>query len=501
MTSSRKNKINRIQNGERPRVLDLFAGAGGLSLGFQTAGFQITAGVEIDPRAAKTHAINLFSHLSEPLQSLHAQSRDINVIEPRDFLEEIGSKNPKDSIDVIIGGPPCQAYTRAGRAKLREIAKHPEAYLQDPRGNLYLHFLNYVRELQPVAILMENVPEALNYGGHNIAEEICEVLDELGYECGYSILNSSHYGVPQLRDRMFLLALAEEINNEIKFPVPTNWIEIPIGYHNGRKSFLKPLQLKIWENSTDTGAKYFKKPPQPNTELPPAITASEALIDLPPLKAMELYEKGFLDHNVQSMDRIFDYPENQEISNYGLLMRGWPGFESIEGINGHVIRRLPRDFRIFARMNSGDEYPQAQQHAISIFEEEILLRRANGEIIEEGSQTYEEIRKAFVPPYDPDKFPNRWRKLDPDQPSRTVMAHLSKDGYTHIHYDSDQARTISPREAARLQSFPDGFVFSNSMQSAMRQIGNAVPPLLGYHLAGNIMKSLGGQLHSLWKCS
>lgn len=142
-------------------------------------------------------------------------------------------------------------------------------------------------------------------------------------------------------------------------------------------------------------------------------------------------------------------------------------------------------------MNPGDEYPQALNHARAIFEEELQRRKDHGEVIETGTPVYNEMLSEYVPPYDPDKFPNKWRKLDPDQPSRTVMAHLSKDGYTHIHYDSDQARTISPREAARLQSFPDGFIFFDSMQSSMRQIGNAVPPLLGYHLACNIMKSLG----------
>ena len=83
-----------------------------------------------------------------------------------------------------------------------------------------------------------------------------------------------------------------------------------------------------------------------------------------------------------------------------------------------------------------------------------------------------------MPPYDPGKFPNKWRKMEADEPARTLMAHLGKDGYSHIHYDSAQARTISVREAARLQSFPDGFRFEGTMNPAFRQIGNAVPPLL-----------------------
>src|SRR5262249_56855384 len=94
-------------------------------------------------------------------------------------------------------------------------------------------------------------------------------------------------------------------------------------------------------------------------------------------------------------------------------------------------------------------------------------------------------------PYDDGKFPNKWRKMEPDLPARTLMAHLGKDSYSHIHYDSAQARTISVREAARLQSFPDGFVFCGAMNAAFRQIGNAVPPLLARALAASIKATIG----------
>ena len=112
----------------------------------------------------------------------------------------------------------------------------------------------------------------------------------------------------------------------------------------------------------------------------------------------------------------------------------------------------------------------------------------------------EELRAQIVPPYDAGKFPNKWRKMEPDAPARTLMAHLGKDSYSHIHYDSSQARTISVREAARLQSFPDGFRFCGSMNSGFRQIGNAVPPLLAYALARHLRGLLGlGQLPDLRK--
>ncbi len=93
-------------------------------------------------------------------------------------------------------------------------------------------------------------------------------------------------------------------------------------------------------------------------------------------------------------------------------------------------------------------------------------------------------------PYDPGKFPNKWWKLDPKRPSRTLTAHIGKDTYSHIHYDSRQARTISVREAARLQSFPDGFQFAGAMNAAFRQIGNAVPPLLSFAVAKQVRRQL-----------
>jgi DNA (cytosine-5)-methyltransferase 1 len=135
-------------------------------------------------------------------------------------------------------------------------------------------------------------------------------------------------------------------------------------------------------------------------------------------------------------------------------------------------------------MNPGDEYPEAHAHARALFKERLrALAKTTGHAIRPGTVKYKALHDATVPPYDPGKFPNKWRKMERNLPARTLMAHLGKDSYSHIHYDSNQARTISVREAARLQSFPDGFVFEGSMNPAFRQIGNAVPPLLARALA------------------
>jgi DNA (cytosine-5)-methyltransferase 1 len=159
----------------------------------------------------------------------------------------------------------------------------------------------------------------------------------------------------------------------------------------------------------------------------------------------------------------------------------------------HVIRFLPRDYQIFKVMKPGDQYPQAFNHANRLFADKIAQLESEGRTIKKGSAEYEEIKKSIVPPYDANKFPNKWRKMEPDLPARTLMAHIGKDTYSHIHYDSDQARTISVREAARLQSFPDGFLFCGSMNSAFRQIGNAVPPLMAKAIAGEMIRVLRGE--------
>jgi DNA (cytosine-5)-methyltransferase 1 len=191
------------------------------------------------------------------------------------------------------------------------------------------------------------------------------------------------------------------------------------------------------------------------------------------------------------MDERIPYDRRRKISAYAQLMRSWPGFEAPQdGLRDHVIRYLPRDYPLFARLNPGDQYPQAWQHAMNMFNEKLADLRKAGKHIAEGSPEYESLRRAIVPPYDASKFPNKWRKMWSDQPARTLMAHLGKDSYSHIHYDSEQARTISVREAARLQSFPDGFVFSGTMNPSFKQIGNAVPPLMARALAARIMETL-----------
>lgn len=473
--------MERVAQGDPIRVLDLFAGCGGFSLGFASASFKILGAIELDPLAARSHALNFCRGEDESVVSRHSLARDITVTEPEEVVDEFSSDATLDAVDVIIGGPPCQAFARVGRAKLREIASHPKAFLKDERSNLYLRFLHYIKRLQPLAIVLENVPDALNYGGHNIAEEICEALDDLGYVARYTLLNSVFYGVPQMRERMFLIAYTKELGVEVGFPAPSHWINLPRGYEGSRSVALKTVAPNLFKDSF-----YVPRPAAPRDVLP-AVTARDALRDLPRITR---HLNGGITRGARRFDVLTPYPNNSDISDYGRLMRDWPGFESRSGVFDHVIRSLPRDYKIFARMNPGDQYPEAFMHAEKLFQEHLLELGSNGSGIRPGTAIYRRLRAEFVPPYDSLKFPNKWRKMEADLPARTLMAHLGKDGYSHIHYDSEQARTISVREAARLQSFPDGFVFAGTMNPAFRQIGNAVPPLFAKALAGTVLNTL-----------
>lgn len=220
-----RQKIARLQAGGRPRVLDLFAGCGGLSLGFRAAGFEITAAIENDPEAVRSHALNFHG-----ADAVHAVPRDITRLTPQAFADELGLGKAAGAIDVLVGGPPCQAFARVGRPKLREILEHPRAFRHDPRAQLYVHYLEFVTAFQPLAILMENVPDVLNHGGQNIAEEVCEALSPAGYVCGYTLLNAAFYGVPQMRERMFLIAYHRDVAGQVMFPKPTHWVRLPPGY-------------------------------------------------------------------------------------------------------------------------------------------------------------------------------------------------------------------------------------------------------------------------------
>lgn len=453
----------------RMTVVDLFSGAGGFSLGFQRAGFEIAAAVDRDELSGQTFLQN-FSQL-QPEAPPSVFSGDAGDLSSFDF-------DQLDAPDVVIGGPPCQAYSRIGRGKLASLSD--AGFAEDPRNELYLSFVTAIRTWQPKAFVMENVPGMLSVEGRNVAEQVASDLAECGYSVRYAMLNAAWYGVPQLRERLFFVGYRLDLGTDPRFPNPEHRPEALAGYHHREGAI--PLSFDfIPDRRVYIDTRLAPRPP---------VSVEEALADLPEItEHLDPTNQG-----ARPQFRTIRRLERDPHSRYATTMRQWPGFPECKELDDHWTRRTPRDYVTFRRMKHGDRYPDAVRIAWAEADTALGRLKKSGIDVAPGSPAYQSVVREHVPPYGDawDRheagswnraFPDRWRKLIPDSPSWTVPAHLSKDSYSHIHYDSDQARMISVREAARLQSFPDGFGFAGNMGDCFRQIGNAVPPLLSLALA------------------
>ena len=472
-------KIDRLASGGGPRVLELCSGCGGMSLGLKAAGFELAAHVEMDAGANATHALNFASDDPE-LNIAWAKPRDMVACSLDELVKDFDLKDTAPrAFDVLAAGLPCQAFARIGRSKLRSVTGDDRAFKNDARASLYRRFLEIVETTRPLAIVVENVPDIMNFGGHNVPEEICQTLDGLGYISRYTLLNAAFYGVPQLRERLFLIAIDARFGVVPTFPQPTHTIELPRGYEGSRNVALKHVP---------TGESHFVPIPKPAAGLPPAVTVEEALSDLP------FISDHLRDMSVIRRRKVADplpYREKVDPSSYAIAMKNWPGFTTAGPTNGHVVRLTARDFPIFGAMPRGADYPVALSVAQRLLEDKLAdVEFTEGARPDPRSAKYKRMVAQTVPPYDVSKFPNKWWKLDPSAPSRTLTAHLGKDTYSHIHYDGHQKRMISVREAARLQSFPDGFRFAGAMNASFKQIGNAVPPLLAQAVASQLGRTL-----------
>jgi DNA (cytosine-5)-methyltransferase 1 len=234
------------------------------------------------------------------------------------------------------------SFSRIGRVKLRAVRQNPEAFRVDERSSLYLHYLEYVEFFRPLAVIMENVTDIMNYGGKNVAEEIAISLEGLGYRCRYTMLNTVHYGIPQLRLRFYLIALLDGLQIEPCFPVPTHVLEnMPPGYESARHVALSTIQPDLFTKTR------YVAPLQPSSDsLAKAVVVSDALTDLPPLRA---HLRGQVRGGVRKFNKLARYIDG-EPSVYAREMREWPDYASNEGVVDHVIRYLPRDYPIFRLM-------------------------------------------------------------------------------------------------------------------------------------------------------
>lgn len=445
------------KNENLPGVIDLFCGCGGLAAGFQKAGFRILAGMDINQQAVQTASYNLHWRYGEESCYECLDITETDTGEYRDLTAEDGC--------IVIGGPPCQAYSLAGRAKLRSLGKEREN-INDKRGYLYQDFLRFATELNASAVIMENVPESTNYGGKNVPEEVCIVLEENGFLARWTLLNAADYGVPQKRERVFVIAVKRNLADHIVLPMPTHCS--------------KDTDSLNFSGRIKTFAQYehFAVPNKADESLPRWNTVKDAISDLPVLFTNPR-QKYSLGRIVQTSPY-----SSEPTEEYQQLMRSWYG-KTLTKVTGNIFRKTLRDFPIFERMEQGDDYSKASEIA-----DQILAEKSEelGISEETSPEEYKKLKKSIVPPYDRNNFLYKWTKLSENEPSHTLVAHLSVDTYSHIH--PTEPRGISVREAARLQSFPDDFLFQTTMGDAYKQIGNAVPPLVALALAKALKETL-----------
>jgi DNA (cytosine-5)-methyltransferase 1 len=370
----------------KPVVLDLFCGAGGLSLGFEMAGYRIGLGIEKEPLPFQTHCYNFGDHCY--LGNIR------EITSPKHFIQEYGL----EQIDVIIGGPPCQGFSRVGRGKIRSLRMDP-TYIHDPRNQYYREFIRFVEVLRPFYFVMENVPDMRYYrdGEELLLEKALALFrDELGYTVDTQLLHADHYGVPQTRRRLFLVG--NRLGQKINWPKKTHEND----------------PINVWE----------------------------AICDLP-----------IISHGHRIDEK--PYEPRCTLTSYQQLMRE----DACNILYNHQTRRHnEQDLAAFAQMPEGGKYVDLPER----------FKR-----------------------YRDDIFKDKYRKLYRNRPSWTIEAHIGKDTYRYIYpslnEEPEPPRTISVREAARLQSFPDRFRFLGPFTKQFYQLGNAVPPLLAKAVAEAIL--------------
>lgn len=391
------------------RVLDTFAGAGGFSLGFQLAGAHVVGAIEHDSWACETFQFN--HPEAEVLQG------DITAISDEEIVRRFGSLKP----DVVLGGPPCQGFS---------ICNRNNGDPKDPRNSLFEEFIRVGRLLQPKVMIMENVPNLIKARAESkerVIDIICAELQKLGYLVDYRILEATHYGVPQIRKRLLVVASKEKLTD--LFPAQTHTIS-------------------EYPDLIDSG---LKRCP----------TLWDAISDLPEIEAREGEEES----------EYTKAPSN-EFQRY---LRG----QSKKLFNHKAMNHSKRLVERFASMRWGDSTSDVPDHLRP-------LKRNSTEFSEKA--------------YDQNN-----RRMHPDRPCHTIAASFYAN-FVHPYKN----RNFTAREGARIQTFPDWYVFKGKptvvshklLQREGRheekhlcqynQIGNAVPPLLGKAIAENLIKQLQG---------
>ncbi len=359
-------------------AIDLFCGAGGLSEGFRQAGFQVLVGNDIDQAAGATFSAN------------HPEAKfilgPISEIKSRTLMKTAGVK--KGELTCLIGGPPCQAFS---------VYNHQRG-MHDERSQLFKEYLRIVKDLMPEWIVMENVTGILSVGGGAAVTEICNGLQEIGYNVEFRTLKAEEFGVPQERRRVFF------VGNRLGKPI-------------------------FWPTQTH------------GEGLLPFVTIKDAICDLPELKNGE--------SNISA-----EYGSHPT-SEYQTMLRG----NSQIALNHAAPKLGALNLERMKHISPGGSW-----------------RDIPVNLLPEG------MKKAKRSDHTKRYGRMKWNGL-----SCTVLTKCDVHWGAFIH--PEQNRSITVREAARLQSFPDSFEFLGSRTEQYVQVGNAVPPLLGYCMAKAVLQA------------
>jgi DNA (cytosine-5)-methyltransferase 1 len=411
----------RLRQDLRPKVLDLFAGAGGFSEGFIAAGCNMVAHIEMDKDACDTIRTRIMYHNLKGLGKLDEYEKyllgdlereklmekynlhddfnsvirtEINQNNYLDLIMDVGKRLGGKQLDIIIGGPPCQAYSHIGRSSDK---KH---MIRDTRKHLYKYYIEFLKAFRPKIFVFENVPGLLSAGKGIYLKKMRQLMKEAGYNTDYKILNAADFGVPQERKRVIIIGW----NGSSKMETFPEFQKVQRNY--GVADFLKDLP-KINSGEGVKTQKYFS-----GNKL--------------------LYKLGIINSWVRILTDHISRPQ----------------------------RRIDLEIYKIASEN-----------------------KKNGKDIR-----YNELPSRLKTHKNQTDFLDRFKVVDKNSlSSHTVIAHIAKDGHYYIHPDSEQNRSLTVREAARLQTFPDDFKFEGSRTSQFRQIGNAVPPMLSKIIAKKII--------------
>jgi DNA (cytosine-5)-methyltransferase 1 len=398
------------------KFIDLFAGAGGLTEGFQRVGFEPIAHVEVDKWACRTletragyyyleakgKITNYLDYISGkiyradfladvPDEILNSVINvDISESSLDSIFDRIDSRMDSSKVDVIIGGPPCQAYSLVGRSR------DPRRMKGDKRNFLYKFYAEFLKKYRPKFFIFENVTGLLSAGDYFMQMVKLFESSSLGYKVDWEILNASDYGVLQNRKRVILIGKHKDPT--FSFP------------HIDRIKNEWTVKLDLF------------------ADLPVIAPGEEMLVASYTKKATNYLDRYRIRNGLPFTTQHLARPHNKrDLEIYKIAIDNW--------------------------LTQG--------------------KRMKYNELPERLKTHKN-QKVFL---------DRYKVVDPYGSSHTIVAHIAKDGHYYIYPDLAQVRSLSVREAARIQSFPDDFYFEGGRSAAFKQIGNAVPPLLAESIA------------------